>query len=65
MYDVWTTDLGFCQVSLLVISVNRDLDYLKFSEIRNQKPPPPFLKKVFVYGKVVQNASLLIVIIIK
>jgi uncharacterized protein YcsI (UPF0317 family) len=64
VYDVWTTDLGFCQVSLLVISVNRDLDYLKFSEIRNQKPPP-FLKKVFVYGKGVQNASLLIVIIIK
>jgi hypothetical protein len=34
--------------------------------IRDQNPfPPLFLKKVFVYGKGVQNASLLIVIIIK
>jgi hypothetical protein len=38
----------------------------EYSEIRDQKPPPPLKKKkVFVYGKGVQNASLLIVIIIK
>jgi hypothetical protein len=29
----------------------------KFSEIRDQKHPPPFKEKVFVYGKGVQNSQ--------
>ena len=60
------TTFNFQSSIFVIISVNRDLDYFLFSEIRDQKRPPPspfFL--IFVYGKGVQNASLLIVIIIK
>jgi hypothetical protein len=45
--DLWNSERE------ILISVNRDLDFFISSEIREQKPPPPF--KVFVYGKGVQN----------
>jgi hypothetical protein len=60
-------NFNFQSSIFVVISVNRDLDFFLFSEIRDQKhpPPPPFFFFFFVYRKGVQNASLLIVIIIK
>jgi hypothetical protein len=57
-------NFNFQSSIFVVISVNRDFDFILFSEIRDQKNPP-FFFKVLVYGKGVQNASLLIVIIIK
>ena len=46
-------DLWNSQKWQILISVNRDLDFFLFSEIRDQNRPLFFL--VFVYGKGVQN----------
>ena len=49
--DLWNSQK--CQI---LISVNRDLDlFLIFLRFCSEKPPPPPLFKVFVYGKGVQN----------
>jgi hypothetical protein len=39
----------------ILISVNRELDFLHFQRFVTRTPNPPLKKKVFVYGKGVQN----------
>jgi hypothetical protein len=59
--DLWLIlihrDLWNSQKWQILISVNRDLDFFLLTEICDQKLPPLFFLKVFVYWKGVLNRS--------